>query len=325
MSELHNDETDSLVATEIDMRAADWLQRRQFWNWSEEDQTTLDTWLAQSPAHEVAYWRLEAAWNETHRLAALHRPEREAAPRVRSRQRIVSVGAVVVAVIIMAGIGTRSYLTRPQVQNYTTALGERRTIALNEGSRIELNTNSVLRVLADADGRKVWLDKGEAYFEIAHDTRRSFVVIAGDKRITDLGTKFLVRRDTDHLSVALMEGRAKLDVLDDATKTLILRPGDVVNAKAHGLALARKSEGELKDELGWRHGVLIFKGTTLGEAVDEFNRYNNSKILVADAATARISIGGTFQSNNVTIFADAVHDLLGLHVENRGGVIVISR
>jgi len=322
MSELRNDET--LAVTEIDMRAADWLQRRQFWNWNEGDQAALDAWLAQSPAHEVAYWRLEAAWNETHRLAALHRPAREEAPRVGRWRRFASFGAGILIAIIV-GIGAWSYLTRPQIQNYATALGERRTVALNDGSRIELNTNSALRVLADADGRKVWLDRGEAYFEITHDARRSFVVIAGDKRITDLGTKFLVRRDADHLSVALMEGRAKLDALDDTAKALILKPGDVIDAKPHNVALVRKSEGELKDALGWRHGVLIFKGTTLGEAVDQFNRYNSSKILVADAATARISIGGTFQSNNVTIFADAVHDLLGLHVENRGGVIVISR
>jgi transmembrane sensor len=323
MSEARDDEA-MLAATEIDMRAADWLQRRRFWNWSEDDQAALDAWLSASSAHEVAYWRLEAAWNETHRLAALQRPAREDAPRGQRWQRIVSVSAVVVAAIV-AGVGIRSYLTRPQEQNYATALGQHRTIALNDGSHIELNTNSALRILADESGRTVWLDKGEAYFDIRHDARHAFVVMAGMRRITDLGTKFLVRRDTDDLSVALMEGRAKLDTPDEPTKALILKPGDVVEANTHGVALARKSETELKDELGWRRGVLIFKGTTLGDAVDQFNRYNSSKIIVADAATARISIGGTFQSNNVTIFADAVHDLLGLHVENRGGVIVISR
>jgi transmembrane sensor len=318
------DDTAMLSATDTDTVAADWLQRRHFWTWREEDQKALDAWLALSPAHEIAYWRLEAAWNDTQRIAALQRPVMHRSP-VRSWQRFAAI-AVGGAIVVAAGLGWPSFLDRPETHLVITGLGERKTVTLADGSKVELNTNSTLRIVANAEGRKAWLDRGEAFFDIVHDSRHPFIVTVGNRRITDLGTKFLVRRDHDKLSVALVEGSARFDAPDGSVMSpVFLKPGDVLQDKGHAIIATRKTSVEMKDELGWRRGLLVFKHATLADAAAEFNRYNANKVVIADPQTARIAIGGTFQSNNVSVFAEAVRDLLGLRVQTGKSETVISR
>jgi len=314
----------ALAATDTDKQAADWLQRRHFWAWREEDQKALEGWLEQSPAHEIAYWRLEAAWKDTQRMAALQRPvQHRSAAQLWPRFAAIAVcGAIAIAV----AVGWPSFFEHPETHLVVTGLGERKTITLADGSKVELNTNSTLRIVANADGRKAWLDRGEAFFDIVHDSRHPFVVTVGNRRITDLGTKFLVRRDHDKLSVALVEGSARFDAPDGSVMSpVFLKPGDVLQDKGHAIIATRKTSVELKDDLGWRRGLLVFKHATLADAAAEFNRYNANKVVIADAQTARITIGGTFQSNNVSVFADAVRDLLGLRVQVRKDETVISR
>jgi transmembrane sensor len=178
-----------------------------------------------------------------------------------------------------------------------------------------------------ARGRLVLLDRGEAYFQIKHDTAHPFVVMAGNRRIMDLGTKFLVRRDADRLQVSLIEGRAQFDAPDDKAKpvSIEMRPGDVVVANRDSAIAMRKSVPVLLKLLGWRKGSVIFDNTTLADAAAEFNRYGGERLVIADAATARLKIDGTFQTGNVGAFADAAQDALGLRVSRRSGTVVISR
>ena len=89
--------------------------------------------------------------------------------------------------------------------------------------------------------------------------------------------------------------------------------------------MTRKTMHELADKLGWRHGVLVFDHTTLGEAAAEFNRYNKNKLIVADQSAARMAIDGTFQADNVSDFTHLMQAVLELHIEKRGEDTVISR
>jgi transmembrane sensor len=239
---------------------------------------------------------------------------------------LAGIAAGAAAAIVVLVVSLPSFFASQNQRSYATALGERKTVMLGDGSRIELNTNSTLRVVASASSRSAWLDKGEAYFEIVHNAGHPFVVTVGKRRVTDLGTKFVIRRDADQLSVSLVEGRARFDAMDGTVLSpVFLKPGDTIEERNHSIVAIRRTAMELKDELGWRRGLLVFKHATLAAAAAEFNRYNSEKIVIADAASARSSIGGTFQSNNVAVFAGAVRELLGLHVENRGGETVISR
>ena len=172
----------------------------------------------------------------------------------------------------------------------------------------------------------MWLDKGEAYFQVKHDPAHPFVVMSGNRRITDLGTKFLVRRDNDRFEIAVMQGRVWFDSSGKraAEQTALLTQGDEAIASANSLAVRKESDQKLARQLGWRQGTLVFDRVSLATAAREFNRYNSRKIVVADAQAANQMIGGTFPATNVDAFTSAVQLAFGMHVQNRGNEIVIS-
>jgi transmembrane sensor len=298
-----------------------WLERVHSENWSEQNQAELEAWLAQSSAHRAAYWRLEDAWSNASRLTALRQPMR---PPVAQRRilPILARCAAVIAVAAAVGVFAARYFGAPQSRAYATGLGDRETLALSDGSRIELNTNTVLRVAARANGRTVWLDKGEAYFEIRHDAAHPFVVFTAGHRITDLGTKFLVRQNRNRVEVALLEGKARVE---GERRSAVLTPGDVAIATAHSLSVAQKPARNLTNELGWRRGRLIFSETTLADAAAQFNRYNTTKLVVRDPAVARMKINGTFPTGGTEMFARVAQHILQLRAAKHGNEIVISR
>jgi len=306
--------------------AAEWLiKRRDCETWNADDEAALNAWLDQSPAHSIAFWRLEDVWSKADRLSALRRPMRETpVARARSAMPRFLVAAALVAMVV-AGAGT--YAVIPHSQAYETPLGGREILTLRDGSQIELNTSTSLRISDRADRREIWLDRGEAYFDVRHDPRRPFVVIAGNHRVIDLGTKFVMRRDPERLEVAVVEGDVRLnrDGADQRGASAVLRAGEIATATASTLSVTTRSNAVLSEELGWRRGVLIFRHTTLAEAVAQFNRYNQHKLSIADAATARLRLGGTFPTANVEGFADAAKEILGLRVTRHEDETIISR
>ena len=315
----------SFVTRDIRASAARWRERRDHTDWSVEDQAALDAWLAQSHAHKIAYLRVDHVWDRTDRLSALRVPPA-------GRQHISATPARVAATLAIAAIlGSGAWLTlrpqQPEEHIYATAIGGRETLKLADGSQIELNTGTVVRVSSDAHQRKVTLEKGEAYFQIVHNANRPFVVAAGDHRVVDLGTKFLVRRDPGRFEVALVEGHARLEAMNGkaAAPARDLVAGDVVVATANTVSSEKKATQVLVSELGWRRGVLVFRDTALADVAEELNRYNTQKLVIADPEVARLTIGATIPTHGVEAFTRVARDVFGLHIENCGGEIVISR
>jgi len=309
-------------ASSVEQRAADWLEQRSSETWGEAQDAELETWLATSPAHAVAFLRLEAAWNRTTRLSALKQPMRPIPAPQAPRHTGLKIAAAVLVTAALS-IGGSLLATQQDNQTFATTIGGREALALNDGSKIELNTDTVLRIARGSEQRKVWLDKGEAYFDIKHDAAHPFIVMVGNHRITDLGTKFIVRQDGARLEVKLIEGSARVDTQDG--KRAVLKPGDVAVATATGMTMLKKPVAEMATELGWRRGVLTFNHTTLAEAVAQFNRYNRQKLVIADSSIAKLEIGGTFPADDVTLFGRAAKNALGLNVKNRDGNIVLSQ
>ncbi len=332
MSEAHQAvDAAAADAREIEEAAAAWLiRRRDCEDWTEANQAELDAWLGQSWARTTAFWRLEAAWGRADRLDAL----RTRAPRGGIAQMgrrflpiLIRAAAGVAALAVVGVPAGMALLHHDQKATYTAPFGGRETIVLRDGSKIELNTNTVLRVAESTSERKVWLDRGEAYFTVKHDASRPFVVIAANGRITDLGTKFFVRRDVGRLEVALVEGSAQFDenVGRKTARSALLSPGDVVVATTKSLSVTKEDGRVLTDKLGWRRGVLIFDNTPLSEVASEFNRYNRTKLVVADGAAASMGIGGTFPASDVAAFTRVAQGVLGLKVKNHGNEILISQ
>jgi len=316
--------TVTISAVDAETLAAAWLERRDREDWCARDQETLDGWLAESSAHRLAYLRLHAAWSDADRLAVLRRtaPENIAAAPGRQIWLKLTAGVAVAAAL---GVAAAAYLSGPREQTYATRVGATKTIALADGSRIELNTDTVLRTRITANERAIWLDRGEAYFQVKHDAAHPFVVMAADHRMTDLGTKFVVRSDADRLRVAMLEGSVRFSSSDGATQSALLTRGDVAVATAKSFSVTKQSAPDLARDMNWRQGVIVFKDDTLAEAVGELDRYNNRKLVIVDPVVARRMISGTIATTDVDAFVRVARNILGLHVVERGDDIVISR
>jgi transmembrane sensor len=313
----------------IETRASEWLARRVSEGLTAEEQNELDNWLNESAAHRVAYLRLGGAWSQTERLAALRHPNVDAAakgPRERAWAWILRTAAAAGILAVMMGGGV-SLLRQPHDRTFTTPVGGRETVSFADGTKVELNTNTVLRARMTNNQRTVWLEKGEAFFRVKHDSAHPFVVMIGERRVTDLGTEFVVNRTAGHTEVAVVQGRVRFDAPDvqAPAKTAMLLPGDVATTTSDSLSITKKTSAELANELAWRHGLLIFKYTSLADAAAEFNRYNRQKIVIADPDAARLQIIGTFPTNEVDAFIEVAQSVFRLHVEHRGDEVVLSR
>lgn len=316
----------SVSVEALEEQAATWLLRRNFFDWSENDQKELDAWLEASPSNRVTYWRLNAALSRTDRLKALHQPMRRLPSGSNQAFPKLARSIAAVALIAVAATGSFLYLSKGKDETISTALGGHKVVTLADGSRIELNTSSTVRIHIDGKRRAITLVKGEAFFDVRHDAEHPFTVDAAGQRITDLGTKFVVRNLSDRVEVTLVEGRAHLAPLDDTSKSrqADLVPGDIATATNRSLSVMNTSSETTAEKLSWRSGLLVFHNTALGEVARQFNRYNRGK-LVIEGVAADLRVDGTFPADDPQTFTKIAGDILHLRVQRRGEDIVLSR
>ncbi|HEY6923722.1 MAG TPA: FecR domain-containing protein [Steroidobacteraceae bacterium] len=307
--------------------AAAWIALLHSPERNAEIEAGLKRWIEASPLHAAAWEAASDIWNETSNLprripspqTAAHRPAR--APYFRP--------ALAMAVVLCLACGgfAAKYFLHPRVN---TVVGEQRTLNLEDGTRVELNTDSHLVVKYDSRFRTVVLTSGEAYFQVAHESR-PFVVVAGERRILALGTAFTVRRDDsaeNPLTVTLIEGRVAVepveitDVQAPPPKAEILSPGERLRVHRH--APPTLDSPSIDKVTGWMRGQLIFDHTPLLEAIAEFNRYSPSKIAVASQQVGAIPVGGIFRISDSKSFARAVAETYNLHLTIDGSEIVLS-
>jgi transmembrane sensor len=323
---MKNDDLDQIEAA-----AADWIAERDRADGGlpPARQAALEAWLNASTAHRVAFLRLDHAWHRADRLRALQAaaPPAKAAPpapvgrdwRARLPVRRMAAGLAAAALALVLGLhfgGGRS------TQDYATERGQRESVTLGDGSRLTLNTATQLRTAVTPRSREVWLENGEAFFDIAHDASRPFVIHAGRQTVTVLGTKFSLYRDGDTLRVAVLEGRVQVQT--GQARPAVLTRSDTALVDAGNLLVTRLSPQQLTASLGWLQGKLVFNEVSLEEAARQFNRYGSKQLVIRDAAAGRIVIGGVFEAGNVEAFARLLHAGFGLQVEVEGEQIRIS-
>lgn len=326
---MHDSIADAVV---IEDAAAEWLQRKRYWkNWSTADQEALDAWLSQSMTHCVAYWRLEAVMDRAERLSVLH-PQNMKRPLGETQKpvswKLFRIAAA--ALVVSAGLGLWALNMpsgEPRGQTYATSLGGRTVIKLTDGSSIELNTNTVVHADVRAGRRYVSIERGEAYFDIVHNAKHPFIVDVAGHRITDLGTKFVVRKDARRVELTLVEGRASIasDQPGVQGHSAVLMPGDVAIATADSISIEQKSKPDVTRELSWRHGLLVFDGATLESVAEELNRYSKEKLVISGSDAKRLTIDASVPTNDIRAFTRVARDVFGLHVRDSGHEIVISR
>lgn len=322
----------------IEEQAAAWLTQRDGGEWTEADQHALQSWLDSSTAHEVAFIRLEAIWTAADRLQVLgsgvaldnvsppntwHLPPAPTiqAPAAKtSSRRFLAVAAGIALALVAVSIWYSQTETI-----YRTAVGGTSSVPMQDGSKVILNTDSEIRLAVTDSERAVHLDRGEAFFEVAPDPARPFVVKAGHQRITAVGTQFSVRRtDRDAVQVVVTEGRVRVDD-DSSSKPILLSAGSVASSDAEGLSVQPPERSNVEEQLSWRSGFLVFREASLAEAAAEFNRYNQRKLLVEDPSIANIPVSGRFRITNFEAFVRLVESGFPVQAQKSSDGILLTR
>ena len=343
----------------MELAAAAWLARRDREEWSDADQAELHAWLSASTAHRVAFIRLQAAWQQAGRLKALAagttkndalhsgdrpgtlQPGKSEASLSRHgnldtgvvaqdtrRPRIPAprmLGAFAAAVCLATAAVAGWIAWSHQGTSYRTAIGGIAAISMKDGSTVTLNTNSDIRVALSETERRVDLEKGEAFFEVAKDPNRPFVVRVGDQRVIAVGTKFSVRREPNHVRVIVTEGRVRVQDSEPShpAEAALVSAGGVAVAGVAGVLVQDKSLPDAEEGLSWRQGIVVFRETLLSDAVAEFNRYNTRQIYIEDPALGSMRIGGHFRTHNAEGFVRLLADAFPIRVEDNEGRIVL--
>jgi len=315
-------------------QAAAWVTRLHGPNRTEEVEDGLRRWLAESPEHKAAFELLTDTWEKSARL------RRRPIERVASWQKVgfrVSFSRAAIATMTVAAVavlGTIFYLHSDAV---VTAVGEQRTLTLEDGTRVYLNTNSRAVVHYDKKLRQVNLEKGEALFEVAKHPEWPFVVTAGDRQVTALGTAFIVRRDEKDLAVTLVEGKITVSPVRGASggSAVHQRTPESVAAAVFTLSPGQrltlaKSEPPKMDRpplervTAWQRGQVAFDNTPLADAVAEMNRYSAVRVVVEDPSAATIRVSGIFRAGDSANFAQAVAKSYRLEVRDQADEVILA-
>ena len=309
----------------IEERAADFLQRRRLLRWNSMDQVELDAWLRQSTAHRIAYLRLEAAVARVERVSEPH-VSRAARAQARWGFRFAIpflASAASLALVAALWFVAQAFLQPPPDRTYATDVGGHAVLGFSDHTEMDLNTDTFVRYRMTNRERTIWLERGEVWFHVAHDAAHPFTVIIGRHRVTDLGTEFLVRRKADGAEVILVNGRAALST--DGAQTARLEPGDDALATSVSVQITRKTPQQLADDLAWRRGVLVFRNARLADVVHEFNRYNATKLVLADPSIDDVKVSAELRADHYEDFLQVAQSLLKLRIDREGTEILISR
>jgi transmembrane sensor len=293
---------------DIQTTAAAWAVRLDRGALTPEDERALDAWLGEDVRHVGALARAEAAWCDFDRLAALDKAGVESAPRVRRRAQWqpwrAAAAAALVTVLAAGGVGYDRLAGRE-----TSRVGEIRRLVLDDGSTVILNTDTVVQVRYHKHQRDIFLRKGEASFQVAHDKTRPFIVHAEGVSVKAVGTAFAVREGVGSVLVTVSEGVVEVarpqQKSKPAERSYVSRDRQLNAVASRPLTASVVGEKEVDRQLAWREGRLMFDGETLAQAAAEVNRYSQTSVTIDDPVLAKRAFVGVFQVGDVKSFARA--------------------
>ena len=286
-------------------------------------------------------------WRDELREDSVYRtlPRKPGRPTAR-RVTVASVAAGVVLGLAALLVST-GYFEEPDgaVSRYATRPGEQRSLALVDGSTVTVNTSSQVLVAMSDKVRRVVMDRGEAYFDVARDPLRPFTVEVGGQSITARGTEFNLRRHGDGFTVALIEGRiavhrqgveppADLDWLDlavhpdDAYESPVsgelgLVAGTVLDFDARNQTFEARRDPEIARRQQWREGRLTFIDEPMAKVIAELSRYSDKPIRIHDAHIGEIRVFATLQLDSIDAALTTLENAVPIRVIPTSSVIAI--
>jgi transmembrane sensor len=336
--------------TQIDNEAAVWTWRADSGELSAAERGRLEAWLRADSRHRRTFEELRRTWSALDRMSERTRDEEPVAafPR-RERPNFLAAArgakwywqAAAAAVLVVAIGAAILTARRPGLQVVSTAVGQQRQVTLADGSRLTLNTNTLLAVKLTPQRRDIYLSRGEAHFDVVHDASRPFFVHAGDAVISDVGTQFEVRLESDRdIDVLVDQGAVEVRGLaaaagpagpargasgGSADWVRALTAGEQLLIAGPHLAIISVSPRQIADDLAWRDGAVVFEGEPLSQALAEVGRYTRAHVVLAEPQVASLRISGRFRTNDVPGFFRALQEALPVRVSQpQPGVFYIE-
>jgi transmembrane sensor len=321
-------------------QAAAWFAHRRSGSWSQANASDFAAWLKADPSHTAAWASYERLWGrldsirDDPKILAIRESARRSAAKHEGLRRSGRFAAVLAASVVL-GVSVwwtiRSSVRAPgrlpvptastspsevasPIRDASTEIGERSVLVLADGSKVTLNTASSVHADYAGPERRVTLVRGEAFFDVAKDATRPFVVSAGGRHVIAVGTAFDVRLQDRRVKVTLVEGKVRVVRAADtmAAATTHAQPIPAVELEA-GSALVTQEEGADRVErldavraTSWTSGKLVFDGERLADVVAEMNRYSHEKLEIGDPALNSRRVSGVFEPTSGPAFAKAL-------------------
>nr|WP_246883246.1 FecR domain-containing protein [Pseudomonas protegens] len=281
---------------------------------SATEQAQLAQWQAADPRHPQALVFARQTWEALGELrldpelAATAPPRRQAArpaatiPRPRRRRRLVRAASVAMLVLAVA----LGWLQGPQAllylqADYLTGKGEVRTVQLADGSQVELDSGSAIRLDYSGDKRQVQLLAGSAVFDVAPmagEEKRPFIVQSAGGQTRALGTRFVVGRESAQQAwVGVLQHSVAVSLDAPAQRGAserVLQEGQSVRYDPQSGVVALDGL-DLQRATSWRRGVLVFDRQPLGLVVERLNRYRPGRVVLTNSALAQRQVSGVFR------------------------------
>ncbi len=310
----------------IDDQAIDWVARQANGGLGPDDQAAFEAWYDADSRHQGAYLRAQGLWQSLDSVQ-IDPNWLEADPAVaaaRPRQVLSRRGLLLGASGLAAAAAAGGWVWLERPKSLQTRLGEFRKVPLPDQSVASLNTDSHVEVAVTSKVRRVVLVKGEAWFSVAKDPAKPFVVEVDDVRVRAVGTAFSVRRKPSGVEVIVTEGTVATWREDLHAEPKLIEAGEQAFVSTTTALIDVSANAEAESRLAWRDGNIVLQNDTLSDAAGEFNRYNAQKIVVADPELLQKRFVGVYHVDQPGQFAEAVKLLLNIPVSVSPDRIVIG-
>lgn len=316
--------TDYRVTDRMITVAENWYNQISAQNVTDSSQKEFKKWFEQDPAHQQAYAQIYICHEENFScppadMAEMSNINVETAndqPTVKRYSSFMKYGAIA-AVLLVAFLTFNIYREVPETIEYSTQIAEIREILLEDGSMITLGASSRISVAEfTSDERRVFLEEGEALFDIAHDTQKPFIVKSGKTEIQVLGTRFNLNRTVDYLAVSLLEG--KIEVHQEITSSIVpfLREEETVTLYAAQIIRVKNGilnypESRKTSQMAsWVRGKLSYFNAPLSVVISDINRYSLSPVTIKDKSLENLPVTAVFGTDQIDIMVKGLSQIL---------------
>lgn len=315
--------------------AADWLVRLHDAPGDEALAVAWLQWCEEDPRNLQEFRAAQSVWHAANpsapQLPSLPETVFSPPPPVQHWSNRRTWLGLAATVLIAVAVGSTAYLRSDDdelLQSYATPIAGTGSSVLPDGSRVELGADSRITTRYTAKQRSISVDFGEAYFLVAKDPARPFLVDAGDMKVTAVGTAFNVRRNHDRVVIAVSEGTVQLDNNSEstdkaaqaksATTPLVAGQQAIYSSGSRTVTIAEIKQA---DVASWRNGVLKYMHEPLGSVAQDLSRYHNKRIIISDARLSAMPFTGTVFSTRIGDALSALESVFPLQVKERSDAI----